>query len=132
MTDHTKHQLLVIDKLVYTTSPGPIYAGRLICKQCNKQIKWASGRELEVYTKYKTQINTYEDLTKFMVDVSNSPGEGNAIYLAIPFSKKDFAKQYGAKWDNLEKLWYTYPNNKKAIYLIDYMDPSDVKSLKKS
>ena len=130
MTDHNKHQLLVINELVYTNKPGLIHAGRIMCKQCNKQIKWASDRELEVYERYKAQINTYEDLNKFMFDISNSPGEGNAIYLAIRFIKKHIAKQYGAKWDNIEKLWYTYPSNRQAIHLIDYMEPADIRWLK--
>ena len=127
---HLKHPIFVDGNSIATKFPGLIHPGKILCKQCNKHIKWASYRDLEIYERYKNKIVTYEDLQKYIIATSESPGEGNAIYLAISYKEKHIAKNNGAKFDALERLWYTYPSNPKAINLIDYMMPDDVRWLK--
>jgi hypothetical protein len=39
---------------------------------------------------------------------------GDKVYLNVPFQKKDFAKQAGAKWDSVKKLWYA-PEAKQGM-----------------
>lgn len=41
------------------------------------------------------------------------------IYLNVPYKDKDHAKLYGAMWNNTNKKWYIYKNNKNYNYLID-------------
>ena len=42
---------------------------------------------------------------RYIIDNSS-----DKIYLNVPFENKDFAKEYGAKWDIHKKKWY-YNNN---------------------
>lgn len=37
------------------------------------------------------------------------------IYLDVPYKLKDYAKNYGCKWDSFKKRWYCYEDNIKAI-----------------
>jgi len=46
----------------------------------------------------------------------NSPSK---IYLNVPFSKKDIAKKYGAKWDNFSKKWFILSDNTYKDFLIE-------------
>lgn len=39
--------------------------------------------------------------------------ENKKIYINVPYQKKDDAKQLGAKWDNVNKKWFIYNNNRK-------------------
>ena len=41
------------------------------------------------------------------------------IYLNVPFSKKDIAKKYGAKWDNISKKWFILSDNTYKDFLIE-------------
>jgi hypothetical protein len=40
------------------------------------------------------------------------------IYLNVPYSKKDLAKEKGARWDAGKKKWYIYDNNPNKDELI--------------
>ena len=35
---------------------------------------------------------------------------GKKVYLKVPFSRKDEAKELGAKWDNVAKKWFSFSN----------------------
>ena len=47
-----------------------------------------------------------EEECPYSSPVINQILKGSKIYLNVPFSKKDFAKSNGAKWDQDKKKWY--------------------------
>ncbi len=60
----------------------------------------------------KPRINTPEYtayINKLMIDLyvkSIEAKEKEKIYEDIPYSEKELAKQFGAKWDKEKKQWY--------------------------
>lgn len=54
------------------------------------------------------KLNELEDNTvkSFIVDISSKNENKKKIYINITFAKKNIAKSYGAKWDNVVKKWY--------------------------
>lgn len=48
--------------------------------------------------------------------------ENDKKYLCIPFSDKDGAKKMGAKFDNLNKMWYIKRDNKYYNFLVNMYD----------
>lgn len=43
--------------------------------------------------------------------MANGKPSAEKIYLTIPFAEKDWAKDFGAKWDAAKKSWYTTKQN---------------------
>jgi hypothetical protein len=104
--------------------PDGHHAGKLVCKECkNAYIKWISDIEYKVYKHGMTFKDLQDNVWMYY---QNSD---NMIYLAVPFIEKDKAKKLGAKWDPVEKLWYTYLDSKKASNLKGYMLEDDVKRI---
>jgi len=46
------------------------------------------------------------------------------IFLDVSFNEKDKAKSLGAKWDSVEKKWYTYADNPLLMKLNEYFTES--------
>ena len=42
----------------------------------------------------------------------------NKIYINVPYSQKDDAKSYGAKWDKSKRMWYINENSQHKDYLL--------------
>jgi hypothetical protein len=45
------------------------------------------------------------------------------IYLTVPFIKKDEIKKLGGLWDNYQKKWYIYDNNKNKQQILNDFSP---------
>jgi hypothetical protein len=51
--------------------------------------------------------------------------QSKSIYLNVPYEEKDYARQYGARWDSIRKKWY-YPGQDLPQELEKYVPVSQV------
>lgn len=61
---------------------------------------------LERDAQSKRKVTTMERKQQKKKSAENSADKPKRVYLAVPFSDKDVAKEHGAKWDRLRKSWY--------------------------
>jgi putative DNA primase/helicase len=52
------------------------------------------------------------------------------IYLKVSYEQKDIAKKLGAKWDKLNKSWYSLDNNTNLEKLKEYYYINQIEELK--
>lgn len=150
---HRNHPIEIIDEEVVINSDllshGLIHAGRIMCKKCKVQIKWASRDEIDYYRSSSTkQYDTssydnfkhhmdavvYEQPIKHMQDDYYKkyaiPANGTYnIYLNVKYAEKDEVKKLGAKWDQEKKKWFVNSHNPKAHALAKWMNSQDVDRL---
>lgn len=107
--------------------------GKIMCKTCNKLIKWASKYEIMTYKELYKPGMTFKQYNKITNDYMHSTSENDPanIFLAVPFRDKEIVKKYGATWDPYHKLWYTTVRRQHADKLTQWMMPDDVDKLKK-
>lgn len=142
---HTNHQIEIIEgPFDFKHTPNSIYGmlgsnsiavsqpGKIMCKTCNIQIKWASKLEIESYNQVYKPGMTFKEYTKRTDDYIHSISEHDPanIFLVTTFKDKDIVKKYGATWDPYHKLWYTTVRRQGASNLTPWMMPDDIKKLK--
>ncbi len=66
-------------------------------------LKWDSIERSWYTTSYNLML-TVDDWVRRKEKAKNK--EGGRIYLRVPFSSKDYAKGFGARWDGVMKQWY--------------------------
>lgn len=148
---HLHHPIEIIDKEVFVNSdpchPGVVHAGRIMCKKCNIQIKWASYSEIDHYRNSNNIEQETRSFAEFILASELSvlkrneqerheqyyekyciPAEGTYnIYLNVSFSEKDIVKKLGAKWDQEQKKWFVNSSNYKTIVKLQkYISPTDL------
>jgi len=123
---HLQHKIAVDTIPINTKDNKLTHPGKMICVECNKQIRWLSKHDIKLYNEYRLLCKTYGQFLKLKINSYERPDQNNVIYLALTYKEKDIAKSNQAKWDPFEKLWYTTLNNPKAINLTEYMLPQDI------
>tara|TARA_B110001450_G_scaffold242940_1_gene253739 strand:- start:273 stop:1091 length:819 start_codon:yes stop_codon:yes gene_type:complete len=75
--------------------------------------KWDKNKKLWYYDNNISEDNIEKlknlestTIKSFISDISSSNNDSNKNYINISFAKKNIAKSYGAKWDNVVKKWY--------------------------
>jgi hypothetical protein len=148
---HLHHPIEIIDKEVFVNSDpchqGLVHAGRIMCKKCNVQIKWASKEDIDYYRNSNTKAYDTTSLANFnqhknaviyanpIKDMQDDyykkyciPAEGTYnVYLNVKFSEKDEVKKLGAKWDQEQKKWFVNSSNRKTIVKVQkWISASDL------
>lgn len=127
-------QTSALYKAVLSDKTAVSHPGKIICKTCNTQIKWASKFEIEHYNEIYQQNMTFGQYMKRVDDYAHSISEHDPanIFLTATFKDKDIIKKYGASWDPYHKLWYTTVRRQHADKLTPWMMPDDVDKLMKA
>jgi len=120
-------------KQMHPDSTVVTHPGKIVCKTCNKYIKWASKLEIESYKNVHRPKMTFSEYMKKTDDYlhSTSANDPANIFLIVPFRDKDTVKSYGATWDPHHKLWYTTVRRKDVLKLVHWMHPDDIEKLSK-
>ena len=150
---HLHHPIEIIDEEVVVNgsllSPGIIHAGRIMCRKCKIQIKWASKEDIDYYrnsdtkhydttslenfNRHKSSVIYQSDIKEMQDDYYKKyaiPKEGTFnVYLNVKFTEKDEVKKLGAKWDQEKKKWFVNSHNPKAHTLARWMNSQDVDRL---
>jgi hypothetical protein len=151
---HLHHPIEIIDKEVFVNSDpchqGLVHAGRIMCKKCNVQIKWASYDEIEHYRNSTNKGYETSSFYNFIVATETSiikknekaiheeyykkycvPADGTYnVYLNVKFSEKNEVKKLGAKWDHEQKKWFVNSSNyKNIVKLQKWINPKDLLKL---
>jgi hypothetical protein len=119
-------------KQIHPESNAVTHPGKIVCKTCNKYIKWASRIEIDSYKNVHRPNMTFGEYMKRTNDYLHSISEHDPanIFLTATFKDKDIVKKYGATWDPYHKLWYTTIRRQHAEKLIPWMMPDDVNKLR--
>jgi hypothetical protein len=146
---HLQHPIEIIDKEVFVNSDpchqGLVHAGRIMCKKCNVQIKWASYDEIEFYRNSTNKQYETSSFEAFIVMSEKAiekkhrednikaiyteyyekyitPKEGTEnVYLNVKYSEKDEVKKLGAKWDHINKKWFVNSGHRNFSKLNKWM-----------
>ena len=117
------------------------HLSKYYCVTCATSINFASKAEWNYWNEQMYQVLTYKD---FVDDFINSghikpndfnhtpvvPNEAFIIYLECPYSKKDIAKNLGARFDFDKKKWMITSYNTNWERLLPWIHPDDEKRLR--
>ena len=91
------------------------------CKK-NELIALLNNSNLKINESSSNNVDKQIDKIELKINESSSNNVDKTesiihdkIYLGVPFSEKDDAKELGAKWDPIKKMWYTTAEGKKLI-----------------
>ena len=119
---------------IQTKKPGLVHAGKFMCVQCNKLIKWASQEEIDFYqfrygdesqvcVTYQGFVDRY--FTHTHKPVATTPEE-QIIYLINCYYDRHVVRSLGARWSEFHRSWFIKTSNphleklKKWIHIDDY------------
>lgn len=118
MEKHLYHIISMDTTPIEIDAFSPIYgkylithAGRMICLECDIQLKWASKREVIIWNEMGVDNTTLELFERYK-RICAIP-DPDYIYLKVSFDQKEGAKRMGALWDPYMKSWYAekdHPN----------------------
>lgn len=127
---HRAHQIFLIEGPFVTKKPGLIHAGKLMCKKCNKLIKWATQEEVDLFNdRYKNQLGLTTTYQVFVDRLHQSKQVKDTrveyMYLVVPYEEKELVKALGARYDWDERLWYVSTSSPHLQKLKPWIHESD-------
>ena len=118
------------------------HLSKYYCITCEKEINFASKDEWNYWNQQMYQALIYKDFVEDFIHSGNYkppsnkykppaiPNEAFIVYLECPYSKKDIAKNLGARFDFDKKKWMITSYNTNWERLLPWIHPDDEKRLR--